>query len=254
MTKDGDQQQASGSSIERTLVQLKQSMDSMHNKFDSFRQELTVVQTKVHDLESGQVELAGRLLGLEATSASKEELTSCQTDLKEELDKIRKASNLMMFGVDETEGGMMIAGSLLRLLLPHRTDNYVMYRQNTKSTNKPRPLKVLLNNPGERSLALTNKKLMKGIAEYKAISVQPDRTKIQRTASAEKYSQRLKDQGVPGSDNTNGRVLRSQEKRSADQMNAGTREFLRLNLKAKFPRMDPLFKELKIRTWRRLTD
>ncbi len=229
MAKDEDaKQQSSGSSIERTLLELKQSMDSMHNKFDTFRQELSAVQDKVRDLENGQVELAGKVSVLETTSATKDELSACQLDVKEELDRIRRASNLMIFGVEETEDGMRIADAVLRLLLPHRQDHFVMIRQITKASNKPRPLMVLLNNQGERTMALSNKKMLKGKPEYKAISVQPDRTKIQRTVNAEKYRQKKEEQqGEEGKDLTNGRVLRSQGKRNADQMNKeGTEAFV----------------------------
>lgn len=204
-------QQVGGSSMESILGELKQSMDSMHTKFDNFSQQLKEVQDKVRNLEDGQVDLAGKVSVLETTSATKMELSASQAELKEELERIRRASNVMMFGVEETEDGMRLADAVLRLILPHRTDHFVMHRQITKSTAKPRPLKVLLNNPGERNMALSNRKLMKGIPEYKSISVQPDRTKIQRTENAEKYKQKLKDL-------ENDRVLRSHGKRGADQM------------------------------------
>jgi len=138
-------------------MDLKKSMDSMHTKFDSFRKELTEVQNKVRTLESEQGELSKKVTVLENNSATKQELSACQLDVKEEIDRIRRASNLMLFNVEETEDGMRIADAVLRIILPHRTDHFVMYRQITKATNKPRPIKVLLNNPGERTMALTNK-------------------------------------------------------------------------------------------------
>lgn len=179
---------SSGTEKEPTMKELLSSMNfmhgsmqCMHDKLDNFKTEMTHMQKRMDSFETEQTQLKERMDGIESNSIGREALTAQEDNFKEEMDKMRRASNLILFGVQESQEGMQLAESLLRLLLPHNPGPYVMTRHGEISDKKaPRPLRVHLNNSGERGIALSNKRLLKGKQQYKSISVNADRTKRQR--------------------------------------------------------------------------
>lgn len=163
---------------EPTLRELMDSMTQMHNKMDSFKTEMTGLANKVQALEESNEKMDSRVSSLESKANN-------QSNVKEELERMKRASNLMLFGVPETEDGVALAENLLRLLLPSHVGPFLMRRQESKAnaSKRPGPLKVMLSNYEERRIALSNKTKLNGMDCYRGISVQPDRTKQQREDS-----------------------------------------------------------------------
>lgn len=167
---------------EPTLREIMNSMKSMHEKMDSYKEEIQDLRNKVVNVEKNQIALNDRISSVKESAAEKQDVVACEERLKEEMDRIRRSSNLIMFGVQETENGILLAEKVLKVLLPEHQGKFLMRRYGVPPTDnqKTRPLQVCLNSAAERSFALSNKKLLKGIDEYAKISVQADRTKKQR--------------------------------------------------------------------------
>lgn len=167
---------------EPTLGDVWKSMQLMHEKMDSYQAEIKDLRNKVENVENSQAALNEKISAVEKSAAVKKDVAECEDRLKEEIDRIRRSSNLILFGVQETEEGILLAERVLKLLLPDHTGKFLMRRYGVPPSDdsKTRPLQVCLNSAAERSFALSNKKLLKGKDEFARINVQADRTKKQR--------------------------------------------------------------------------
>jgi len=169
-----------------------ESMGNMHDKFDSFKKDIAEIQSKLTKVEDEQKNLSKRVSSVEFKSKkhesdvqkNEERIKASEVRLQEEIERLKRSANIILFGIEETTDGVAKAQALLRMLLPAREGGFAMNRVGAPAPgqSQPRPLRVLLNNAGEKYLALRNRVLLKGREEYNGVGVRADETKRQREA------------------------------------------------------------------------
>lgn len=182
-----------------TLTEFWASMMSLHEKMDGVRGDMDQIREDISDVKQEFSGMKQRIYNIEVNAANtndRVQVLETKTDsvigrvdtaedniiaMKEQLDRIRREGNLMLFGVAENERGLETAVALLQLILPDHTGGFPMQRigERNESKKRPRPLKVQLSNSGEKYIGLGNCHLLKGMDNFKGISVKPDYTKMQ---------------------------------------------------------------------------
>jgi len=172
---------------------MKSNVEGLHKKFDEFREDIKVIKHRLATVETAQDSLKSRVASLEKENLghdkenrqTRKQLASTEMRLQEEIDRVKRSTNIILFGVPETEDGVSVAMYLLNTLIPHSATSYPMIRlgkpnESGNADTSPRPLKVSHSSFGERALALRNCRLLKDRDEFKGISVRPDETPEQR--------------------------------------------------------------------------
>jgi len=99
--------------------------------------------------------------------------------IKEDQDILRRINNLIIMGAPESPEGLSLVKDLFQIILP---DKQVLVRDHRlgPANDKPRPLRIYLDNAGDKRTALNNCKKLKGIDHLKNLSVKQDLTKAQQ--------------------------------------------------------------------------
>lgn len=156
---------------------------------------------------------------------TKDEITTLREEMKnamdEEIRKMRKISNIIIYGISETDEGLEIVKKILSVILPktHYSINIVNDRLGPEILSQNRPLRIQLNSPLEKRTALQNCKKLAGIDEFKGISVSPDLTKQQQQTRRVARQQQLsrKTPVRTRSHASNERIKRKNESSVSDQ-------------------------------------
>ena len=158
-------------------------LDESNRKLDEIKTEISAIKGRLTAVEDKQKELE------EAQNSTEKKMVEGDKNLQEQIDQIRKASNLMIFNVEETDAALSLAKEALHIILPDHKEDFNLLRMKAfpnSTSNKPPPIRVFLSSPAERSQALKNKSLLKGLDQFKSISISADMTKNQQ----QKYSMR----------------------------------------------------------------
>lgn len=188
---------------EVSLQTLWDSMQQMHTKMDGVRTDLDSLKTEVNNVRQdvagirSRVDTAEQQIKVNTARVSVVEerndalesrmddaeakIDTLRKEYQEKMERIKRAANIMIFGIPESNEGILLATNLIHKILPERSGNYPMERHGDPGIqrSRPRPLRVQLNGAGEKFVALKNCKLLKGLVEFKGISVRPDQTKTQ---------------------------------------------------------------------------
>lgn len=107
--------------------------------------------------------------------------------LAEEISRVRKMTNIVLFGLPEDDAGRILAQELMQILLPSSHQHITSYDERlgavNPTLNRPRPLRIRLSSATEKSAALSNCRKLKGLNQFKGISVKQDMTKFQQQSS-----------------------------------------------------------------------
>ena len=169
--------------ILRGIAVNNSKLDESNRKLDEIKTEMTALKARLTTVEDKQKELE------ESQSSLGKKVVEGDQNLQEQIDQIKKASNLMLFNVEETDAALSLAKEALHIILPNHKEDFNLLRMKAfpnSTTNKPPPIRVFLSSPAERSQALKNKSLLKGLDQFKSISISADMTKNQQ----KKYSLR----------------------------------------------------------------
>lgn len=114
-----------------------------------------------------------------------QDVAKLKEDVAEEMRKIKKANNLILFGVPETEEGKKLAVKLIQIISPTTSSSLARYERlgnppQLANPTKPRPLRIRLLGHGEREAAIRNCHLLKGNKEMAGISVERDLTRAEQ--------------------------------------------------------------------------
>ena len=214
---------------------LKDSNDNLRKHLNELKDNLTKDLKEVKDsiskalarldsVEAEQNRLKDRISSLEESSGVKvskvvRDLNEARDKLQEDIERLRCSSNLILFNVEESEDGDKLASDLLSVILPNHAGGFPMIRippqrsPDSDPTSR-RPLKVTLNNAGEKVIALRNCKLLKGLDQFRGISVKPDQTRKQRDITRSSIQTRSQKRNRQMEDEDNGGIITGKPSKS----------------------------------------
>ncbi len=169
-----------------TLAEFWESMKSLHKKMDGVQGDVDKIKEVISDVKQEVSGMKERKLNIEVNAEAtnnRVQVIKTKTDsvigrvdsveanitnMKEQLDRIKREGNLMLFGVPQNESGLETAIALLQLILSEHAGGFPMQRVGEKDDKKkrPRPIKVQLTNSGEKFVGLGNCFLLKGIEKF----------------------------------------------------------------------------------------
>jgi len=160
-------------------------LDSLSDNFHELRQNQIKLEERMIDMEHEKRRLDENdskiMKSVEKIEEKLQGFSQLKDDLAEETNKIRKLTNLIVFGIPEKSDANRIIEQLLQLVLPAITYSPPYHRLGKEITeDKPRPIKITLNCLNEVNAALGNGKLLKGKSEFQGIYIQKDLTKRQQ--------------------------------------------------------------------------
>jgi hypothetical protein len=108
--------------------------------------------------------------------------------LNEEKERLRRAHNILLMGIPETEDGLQQAADTMNLILPNIRVTIVNQRVGLIPTTNPRPLRIFLSNAAEVRTALNQSKLLKTNPSFRNISPKRyDETPARRKSKEDDY-------------------------------------------------------------------
>lgn len=182
---NAQQQQENFDIIQQDLKSLLTTQNSILSRLDKIESDSKTMVEKQSHLEGSLDELKCKVDEdvQHLNQKIESEVKTIQADLQEEILKMRKLSNLLIFGISEDAAGNQLLAELMQIISP--TTNLANIRQERVGNNeskKPRPLRLKLSTQHERDLALKNKSKLKGNEKFAKVSIQKDLTKNQRLA------------------------------------------------------------------------
>jgi len=156
-------------------------------KVDSILQRLETVEANHANLESRVARIESEeFLTVndmeEITYQIKKSSQESYDEMKEQCDRMRRESNIILMGIQESHEGELLIDDLLETILPPNTAAVLKERVGKPSAEQknPRPMRIVLANSLLKRQTLRNCKALKGLEKFKNISVKPDLTKIQQ--------------------------------------------------------------------------
>lgn len=168
-----------------TMKENTEKLTANTNAVNSFMEYVKGLENRVTDVES-------RVSTLEKKNdenCSKDELKKAVKDLKDEFSeqqkRASKRNNAIVFGIPETEAGQQLLQNLLNILIPGESHKMNSERLGDptkpgKNPAQPRPLRLFLSNYALKRKLFSNLKNLKGIDEFKRVSVDKDLTKAEQ--------------------------------------------------------------------------
>lgn len=179
-----------------TIVETNnQALERNTAAFESLNQLIKGLDNRVKGLESKVTVLEQA----QNSSCTKEDLQAAiknvKDDLVEQQKRESKKNNVVVFGIPEDENGEDLLDNLLQILLPGETVKIDNQRFGVKTSDRPRPIRLYLNNYPMKSKLLSNLNRLKGLEDFKKVSIVRDLTKAQRLIENEsKPSRRTRSQ------------------------------------------------------------
>ncbi|CAL8129223.1 unnamed protein product [Orchesella dallaii] len=111
-----------------------------------------------------------------------------KADFEEERYRLIKRNNLIVFGIEENEGGEEILRKLVQILRPGGGFTIDQERVGAEGKNdKPRPVRLILPNAIVKRNMMANLKNLKNKEEFKSIQVVQDLTRNQQKVRSAEY-------------------------------------------------------------------
>ncbi len=170
-----------------TMKQNTEKLTENTNAVNSFMEWIKGLENRVTDVET-------RVSTLEKKTdenCSKDELMKAVKDLKddfaEQQKRASKRNNAIVFGIPESDAGQQLLQNLLNVLIPGESHKMNSERlgdpeKPRKNPDQPRPLRLFLSNYALKRKLFSNLKNLKGLDEFKRVSVDKDLTKAEQLA------------------------------------------------------------------------
>jgi hypothetical protein len=181
------------------------TMDDLYcklvSRYDQTDKKIDNLSSAIDELKQGQTELSNRLNSLEQQNshltrkhaeveqqvkdlktATQMEFTFMKNDFAEERERLKRLNNLILMGVEESEDGLLLAKQLLDQLLPGiqvRLDQKLRIGK-PNADNRPRPLRIPLNNSLDRRSALEAYRNLPNKEHFGGVYPKSDLTKRQQ--------------------------------------------------------------------------
>lgn len=159
------------------IKQINEMITDLRELFNSANEKIKVMEQQ----RRGQVEVNvkhGKAIAdqLERSSTANKNYEM----LKEQFERFRRSSNIVLYGVPENvEGAEIIVNELLQIIAPSNMIKFNIKRIGIAADGKERPLRVYMSSPPEVNTTLSRCNMLKGIEKFKSISVTRDKTKMQ---------------------------------------------------------------------------
>lgn len=157
----------------------------MNTKFSTlasdFMCKISSIVDKVADLEKRQDKIESRIDTV--ANEMHVEIATVREEIHEQSRRMHKIMNIVMMGVPESEEGIKAAHSIMKIIVPSWCDEIPDIRigdPNRPNQSIPRPLRITCRSAQGKISALKNCTLLKGLDQYKTISVRKDLTKQQQ--------------------------------------------------------------------------
>lgn len=154
----------------------------LENQFGALQGTVEQITTKQQELEI-RVDQLGTQVDVKLTQATAgvdKQITDLRDEMHEHQRKMFRMSNIVLFGVPERKEGLDLALSLMKLLVPEWKGTLEDDRIGAVTAQKPRPLRIRLDNYAQKRRALSSKRKLASCPQYRGISVQADMTKAEQ--------------------------------------------------------------------------
>lgn len=200
---------SSGRDNDQLKATVTEAVSSAFEQFSNiFLHKIDNLVSKVQHLEQrqDQIEFQVKNMG----ESVQQEFKSVRDQMNEMSQRTIRMSNIVMMGVEENSAGLALAKRIMTLILPS-WDGIITDRrigQPNPSKPRPRPLRIALSNSLLRTEALNNCNKLKGMDEFKSISVQKDLTRKEqaewqvRRTSQRNATKNGKKRGLEGHDHS----------------------------------------------------
>lgn len=150
----------------------------LNSKFDEVSNQLLDLGARTAVLENRVSILENRV----STITKYSNFSSDETVISEVIDRHARSRNIIIFNLPEPIGMNEKDTSLIKSVLDDITPNIapVTISRLGQKSNKPRPLKVTLQEPSDVFIVLKNKHKLRTSPTYGSIRITPDRTTMQR--------------------------------------------------------------------------
>jgi len=163
-----------------------EDLKTMNERYDRLEGRIAAVEDRLND----DLDELKRTLADDAIKLLREEFV-------EQRERLTRLTNIILYGVPENTAGLNTAENLVKILLPSFTgpliDASIGPSPAASSTSKPRPLRVSLNNVNDQKLAMSNRGKLRGLDQFKGISLKKDLTKRQQQELKLQYESRQKE-------------------------------------------------------------
>lgn len=182
-TKRGTKRKAGTPRTEPTLADLYDLLQMNSKTLAANSSELKTISDRMSKMECRLDKVEDRVENMEKqTSQAQSDLQSSIEGLKFQIEEEKrrqlKRDNLIIYGIPEDN--QTIYSELMYILSPFNSETFVAERIGTSRNSKGRPIIVRTGNSNFKLEVFNNLKKLKGLHQFKGVSVQHDLTQLQR--------------------------------------------------------------------------
>jgi hypothetical protein len=207
--------------LEKVYDSITRGFDNMDKRFTKLEEVQANLERRIIDIENNRIELIETTTNLRQSVERNayefdNNIRRLHEQLNEEKERLRRAHNILLMGIPETEDGLQQAADTMNLILPNIRVTIVNQRVGLVPTTNPRPLRIFLSNAAEVRTALTQSKLLKTNPSFRNVTVRKDMTKLQREENQKRMLTRSQTSAA-GSSTGISQKATGTEKRKADE-------------------------------------
>jgi len=173
--------------MQARFLEVNQKINKYHTRLDIIEKNCKNLNMKITQIEDDYIKF-------DALDAMQDKKHTHETTIKEHCNRVRRENNLIIKGVKEASEDEEFIERLLNILLLKK--EHISMKERVRKLNPdqkyPRPIMDVLPSSLKKNQCIKNCKLLKGMADFKIITVQPDLTKMQQLARSSPIQTRSK--------------------------------------------------------------